>query len=76
MDVVYSLCENVVEMSEGKVVNYKKTYDYFAEKINDENAVIPEIFRFCSVFEEEAVKKARNIEQLLEALSHEWFCFR
>ena len=71
MDVVYSLCENVVEMSEGKVVNYKKTYDYFAEKINDENAVIPEIFRFCSVFEEEAVKKARNIEQLLEALSHE-----
>ena len=76
MDVVYSCCDSVIEMEEGRVKSIKKTYDFFNEKINDSSYVIPEIFKFCSVFEDEKIKKCRNMNELLEALSHEWFCLR
>ena len=71
MDVVYSCCDSVIEMEEGRVKSIKKTYDFFNEKINDSSYVIPEIFKFCSVFEDEKIKKCRNMNELLEALSHE-----
>lgn len=71
MDVVYSCCDSVIEMEEGRVKSIKKTYDFFNEKINDSSYVIPEIFKFCSVFEDEKIKKCRNMKELLEALSHE-----
>ena len=69
MDVVYSCCETVVEMKEGMVINHKNTYDFFNEKKNESTYVLPEIFGFCSVFEDENIKKCRNLDELLEALS-------
>lgn len=71
MDVVYSLCETVIELDEGNVKSVKKTYDYFVEKSNDENAIIPKIFRFCSVFEDEKIKKCKSIDEFMEVISHE-----
>ena len=76
MDVVYSCCETVIEMKDGNIVSNKETYEFFNEKKNDSTYVIPEIFRFCSVFENESIKKCRNMNELLEALSNEWFCLR
>ena len=71
MDVVYSCCETVIEMKDGNVVSVKETYDFFNEKKDDSTYVIPEIFKFCSVFEKESIKKCRNMNELLEALSNE-----
>lgn len=76
MDVVYSCCETVIEMKDGNIVSNKETYEFFNEKKNDSTYVIPEIFKFCSVFEKESIKKCRNMNELLEALSNEWFCLR
>lgn len=76
MDVVYSCCDSVIEMNDGKVKFIASTYDFFNAKMNDSSYVIPEIFRFCSVFEDDNIKKCRNMKELLEALSHEWFCLR
>ena len=71
MDVVYSCCETVIEMKDGNIVSNKETYEFFNEKKNDSTYVIPEIFKFCSVFEKESIKKCRNMNELLEALSNE-----
>ena len=76
MDVVYSCCETVIEMKDGNIVSNKETYEFFYEKKNDSTYVIPEIFKFCRVFEKESIKKCRNMNELLEALSNEWFCLR
>lgn len=76
MDVVYSCCDSVIEMEDGKVKCLMETYDFFEAKKCDSTYIIPKIFEFCSVFEKESIKKCRNIEQLLEALSNEWFCLR
>jgi energy-coupling factor transport system ATP-binding protein len=67
MDVVYSCCETVIEMKDGNIVSNKETYEFFNEKKNDSTYVIPEIFKFCSVFEKESIKKCRNMNELLEA---------
>ena len=69
MDVVYSCCETVIEMKDGEIISNKDTYEFFKEKVNDSTYVIPEIFKFCSVFEDINIKKCRNINELLEALS-------
>lgn len=71
MDAVYSCCETVIEMKDGNIVSNKETYEFFNEKKNDSTYVIPEIFKFCSVFEKESIKKCRNMNELLEALSNE-----
>ena len=69
MDVVYSCCETVIEMKEGQIVSHQNTFEFFKEKEKDSTYVIPEIFKFCSVFDDEKINKCRNIKDLLEALS-------